>query len=291
MAVNAGMAGDILEAVGGVLHPWQPSAEVVLKMLVATCACTGDGVSDAREAMGKLALRCKALVAYVTQQGHRPGERLEVCVNLIKRSVRDPLMLNDEGCSCYVCSSLEALGISAVALAQARATAKAEKAARAAEAQVRVAESEKWCSEIGATREHTARLSAGEEAVYVSWAAIRHEKLFGHGTCPSKVPAIRGSTVHPSEARDDLAELAVGRICCYPEREAVAALQYSESIDIRDNVYRTVILLDSKVEPINITQKRDKYGRLWASGSSRRMPASPPLSLRSTTKAEGRWTP
>ncbi len=261
MAVNAQTAGDILEAVGGVLHPWQPSAEVVLKKLVASCACTGDEVSDARAAMGNLALRCQALVAYVTQQGHRPGERLEVCVKLIKGSVRDPLMWNDEGCSCYVCSSLEALGISAVDLAQARATAKAEVAAREAEVQVRVEESERWCLDIGATSDHTARLSAGEEAVYVPWADIRHEKLFGHGTCPSKVPAIRGSTVHPSEARDDLARLAVGRICCYSEREPGAALQYAKSIDMRDNLYRTVILLDGKVEPINITRKPDKYGR------------------------------
>ena len=30
----------------------------------------------------------------------------------------------------------------------------------------------------GATRDHTARLLAGEEAVYVSWAGIMHEKLF-----------------------------------------------------------------------------------------------------------------
>ena len=74
--------------------------------------------------------------------------------------------------------------IPAVALAQARATAKAEVAAREAEAQVRVEESERWCRDIGATRDHTARLSAGEEAVYVPWADIRHEKLFGQWHLP-----------------------------------------------------------------------------------------------------------
>ena len=53
---NVEVAGDILESVGGVMHPWRTSAQVVVKVLMESCGISRDEACEASVAMGALLL-------------------------------------------------------------------------------------------------------------------------------------------------------------------------------------------------------------------------------------------
>ena len=55
---NCEIAGDVVEATGGILSPWRHSAEVVVRHLADLFRLTSDDVDETVEAMGGLAREC-----------------------------------------------------------------------------------------------------------------------------------------------------------------------------------------------------------------------------------------
>ena len=106
---NVEIAGDILESVGGVMHPWRTSAQVVVKVLMESCGISRDEVCEARAAMGVLASHCKRLVAHVWRRGTDTPTRLDACIELIKTACCGAARPELAGKLCYVCSSRRAL--------------------------------------------------------------------------------------------------------------------------------------------------------------------------------------
>ena len=62
---NEEKAGDILEAIGGIMHPWNPRARGVIQHLKERFPFHDDVLPKTQQAMGKLALICKRLVQKV----------------------------------------------------------------------------------------------------------------------------------------------------------------------------------------------------------------------------------
>jgi hypothetical protein len=56
---NHEKAGDVVEATGGILSPWRPSARVVVRHLADLFCLSPDDVLETVEAMGALARQCK----------------------------------------------------------------------------------------------------------------------------------------------------------------------------------------------------------------------------------------
>ena len=106
---SAEIAGDILEAVGGVMHPWRTSAQVVLKVLMESCGISRDEVCEVRAAMGVLAFHCERLVAHVWRRGLDTPTTLDACIELIKTACCGAARPERAGKLCYVCSSRRAL--------------------------------------------------------------------------------------------------------------------------------------------------------------------------------------
>ena len=106
---NAEIAGDILESVGGVMHPWRTSAQAVLKVLMESCGISRDEVCEARAAMGVLVSHCKRMVAHVWRRGTDTPTPLDACIELIKTACCGAARPELAGKLCYVCSSRRAL--------------------------------------------------------------------------------------------------------------------------------------------------------------------------------------
>ena len=101
---NHSNVGDILEAVGGVLHPWRPS---VLKVSNAIKEIIKFGDSDANRVvtrLGDLARQCRNLMWHTWQDGSDDKTRTDAMLRTIRKGVA-PRLPECRGKKCIVCEA------------------------------------------------------------------------------------------------------------------------------------------------------------------------------------------
>ena len=102
---NHSNVGDILEAVGGVLHPWRPS---VLKVSNAIKEITKFGDSDANrvvDRLGVLARLCRNLMWHTREDGFDDKTRRNAMLRTIRAAVVQPHFGESQVKKCIVCAA------------------------------------------------------------------------------------------------------------------------------------------------------------------------------------------
>ena len=105
---NCEIAGDVVEATGGILSPWRHSAEVVVRQLAHLFRLTGDDVDETLEAMGGLARECKNFYIKIYRSELNEADRVPRAYATILHQVL-PAIRPCRGGICPVCESLAAL--------------------------------------------------------------------------------------------------------------------------------------------------------------------------------------
>jgi hypothetical protein len=97
---NQDEARDIVEAIGGVMHPWKPKMTVVINELRTRHDFSLDEIQETRQAMGKMALASRKLVGQAYDQHWPPAK----CYAAIMNTLQSPNKLQWSPDRCFACS-------------------------------------------------------------------------------------------------------------------------------------------------------------------------------------------
>ena len=105
---NCEIAGDVIEATGGILSPWRHSAEVVVRRLADLFRLTRDDVDETLESMGGLARECQNFYLKIYRSELNEADRVPRAYATIFHKVL-PAIRPFTGGICPVCEALAAL--------------------------------------------------------------------------------------------------------------------------------------------------------------------------------------